>query len=451
MTRTHLLSVVMAIAHGVLWGQTQALSYFNPLSASQPGVHLYGISVNSGYFSSGTSTGIQTGLQTPFVGANTVAEIVATFGESKVGERSSFTWNYSPSYVNPFYANDTFQNHGSFNHSASVMWTRRLTRKWSLSTSLNGTIANLEQRYFNPAVLSSVAAMHMTFDELAAAMLAGKYTDTQLASLLAGTPLQASLQQGYLYGGRMLNAGANVVLSWTPSGKTSVSATLTGTRYQNLNGTFERAFGYVLPQMTTAGASISWSYSLSPRTHIGASVNSTRTFSNLQRGYAPHANMGFGRTMSSRWFMQLTAGVGRLNYGKQTYKAPTTVQYLYGASLGYQTYAHTLLVSYNRTLGDAYGLGSGSTSSVTGAWNWRISRRSWDVAANGGFQQLDNSTFPNSRSWQAGAGIFRYLGPHFTVSAQYTYFEYPGNLRTAGVDSVGHGVMLALTWAPSRY
>ncbi|MBA0088437.1 MAG: hypothetical protein HRJ53_25910, partial [Acidobacteria bacterium Pan2503] len=146
-----------------------------------------------------------------------------------------------------------------------------------------------------------------------------------------------------------------------------------------------------------------------------------------------------------------TAGVGKLNYSKQTYKAPSTVQYLYGASLGYHTYAHTLLVSYNRTLGDAYGLGSGSTSSVTGAWNWRISRRSWDLAASGGFQQLDNSTFPNSRSWQAGAGIFRSLGPHFSASAQYTYFEYPGNLRTAGVDSVGHGVMLALTWAPSRY
>jgi hypothetical protein len=381
--------MVVVVARAVVWGQTQAGSYFNSASSGLADVHLTGVSIYSGYYSSGAPSGFEMPVQSTFLnGPSATGGITATFGGSTSGEKSTFSWSYSPSYFNLFYSNNSFSNQGSLNHSGSLNWSRKLGKKWTLNTSVNGMVANLEQLYFNPSVLSSVASMATTFDGLAAAMLAGRFTDAQLASLLTGAPLQASPQQGYLYGTRMLTAGANVGLSWTPSERTSFSATMTSTRSQHLNGAAESGSGavadYVFPQMTTAAIGISWSYSLSPRTQINASANSSRVFSTLQRGYASLANMGFGRTMSRRWFLQLSAGAGKFNYSQQTYLAPSTVQYLFGGSLGFKTYAHTFLVSYNRTLGDAYGLGSGATSSAMGAWHWKVPGQAWVLSANGG-------------------------------------------------------------------
>ena len=151
-------------------------------------MHLTGVSVYSGYYSSGGAGGaggFEMAVQNPFLtGPSAMAGVAATFGGSKSAEKSTFTWSYSPSYFNSFYGNNQFSNNGSLNHRMSVHWTRKLGSKWTLSGSLNGYLANLEQLYFNPGVLSSVASLPTTFDDLAAGMLAGQFTDAQLASLL---------------------------------------------------------------------------------------------------------------------------------------------------------------------------------------------------------------------------------------------------------------------------
>ena len=449
--------VVLASAP-VVWGQTSAASFFNPMSP-EGGFHLTGVSVYSGYYSSGgTGGGFEMAVQNPFLsGPSAMAGIAASFGGSKSTEKSTFNWSYSPSYFNLFYGNRQFSNNGSINHRASVSWSRKLGSKWTWSMSLNGFLTNLEQLYFNPSVLSSVAAMPTTFDDLAAGMLAGKFTDAQLASLLTGAPLEASPQQGYLYGSRMFDAAASVGLSWAHSERTSVSIMATGNRAQSVNGvgTFggasTRPGVLAWPQTTNAGVSVSWSYSLSPRTQIGVSVSSSRTFSRFQQGYASNGSVSIGRKMSRRWFAQATAGAGKLNYSQQLYAAPNSVQYLYGASLGFKTVAHTFLASYNRSLGDVYGLGSGSTSSATGTWNWRRPGSSWSVSAGGGYQEFNNQTFNNTRSLMANAGVAKELSPHLFLSAQYIYFQFPANMRAAGLESSENGVSVGMTWSPSQY
>lgn len=440
------------------WGQMGANTAFNPMNASLPGVHLEGVSVYSGYYSSGAPTGFEVPVSNAFLpGASAMAGVAATFGGSSSGEKSTSTWSYSPSYFNLFYGNNQFSNNGSLNHRLSVNATRKLWGKWTLSASVNGYLANLEQMFFNPSVFSSVASLPTNFDDLAAAMLAGKFTDAQLASLLTGAPLQASAQQGYLYGNRIFNAAATVGLSWAPSERTSVSMVAMGSRMQSVNGvgTIGGSSGgsgqTLLPQMTTAGVSVAWSYSLSPRTQIGVTASVNRIFSRIQQGYTSNGNFTIGRTMSRRWFVQGTGGVGKLNYSQQTYAAPAAVQYLYGGSLGFKTTTQTFLVSYNRTLGDVYGLGSGSTSSAMGAWNWRRPGSSWSLMADAGYQELNNLTFQNTRSWLGGAGIARSLGQHLFVSAQYMYFQLPANLKTVGVESSENGVSVGMTWSPSGY
>ena len=145
------------------------------------------------------------------------------------------------------------------------------------------------------------------------------------------------------------------------------------------------------------------------------------------------------------------AGAGKLNYSQQTYAAPSAIQYLYGGSLGFKANAHTFLVSYNRSLGDTYGLGSGSTSSATGTWNWRHPGSTWSVSAGGGYQELNNPTFSNTRSWLANAGVARALGQHFSMSAQYMYFQFPPNIKTVGVEGSENGVSVGLSWSPSQH
>ena len=448
--------VVMA-APAAIWGQTTAASFFNPLSP-EGGIHLTGVSVYSGYYSSGGVGGFEMAVQNPFLtGPSAMTGVAATFGGSKSTEKSTFTWSYSPSYFNLFYGNNQFSNNGSINHSGSISWSRKFGSKWSLNVSLNGLLANLQQLYFNPSVLSGVAALPTTFDDLAAGMLTGKFSDAQLASLLTGAPLQASPQQGYLYGNRLFNVGANVALSWAPTGRTSFSVAATGSRAESANGagtvggTSTGPAGSFLPAMTSATLALSWSYSLSPRTHVGVGISSSRTFSALEPGYASNGNVSIGRTMSSRWFLQAQAGVGKLNYSRQTYAAPSALQYLYGGSIGFKTQTHTFLASYNRSLGDGYGLGSGSTSAATGAWNWRHPGSSWSLTAGGGYQELNNLTFSNTRSWMANAGIAKALSPHFSLSAQYMYFQFPADIRAVGLESSEDGVSVALSWSPSQY
>lgn len=448
--------VALALAPAI-WGQTSAASFFNPLSP-EGGIHLTGVSVYSGYYSSGGGGGgFQTAVQNPFLtGPSAVAGIAATFGGSKATEKSTFTWSYSPSYFNAFYGNDQISNNGSVSQMASLNWVRKFGTKWSFATSISAAMVNLQQLYFNPTTLSSIATTATTFQDLAAGILTGKSTDPQLAALLTGAPLPTSPQQGYLYGDRMLTVSSNIALSWAVSGRTSVAVTVAGNRAQALSsgalgGTSAAPADFVAPQMTAATASVSWSYSLSPRTRISAQASSSRTFSRLEQGYTTNTSVSIGRTMSQRWFVQATAGAGKLLYSRQTYTAPGGVQYLYGASIGFKTQTQTFLVSYNKSLGDAYGLGSGSTSAATGAWSWRRPGSTWSVSAGGGYQELNNHTFSNTRGWVANAGVAKKLSPHFFLSAQYMYFRLPQNINAVALESSENGVSVGMTWSPSPY
>lgn len=449
---------VMAAVPAVVWGQLGANTAFNPLNGTQPGVHLEGVSVYSGYYSSGSPSGFEVPISSAFLpGPSAMTGVGATFGGSNSREKSTFTWSYSPSYFNLFYGNNQFSNNGSLDHRLSVSWTRKLGNKWILSASLNGFLANLEHLYFNPGVLSSVASLPTNFDDLAAAMLTGRFTDTQLASLLTGAAVQASPEQGYLYGNRIFNAAANVGLSWAPSERTSLSLVASGSRAQSANGlgtlggASPSSTPYVMPQMTRAELALSWSYSLSPRTQITSEASAARVFSRFQQGYASEGNFSIGRTMSRRWFIRAMGGLGKLNYSQQTYAAPKVVEYLYGGSLGFKTRSQTFLVAYNRSLGDVYGLGSGSTGFATVAWSWRPPGSSWSLMANAGYQELNNPTFRNTTSWLGGAGLARSLGPHIFVTAQYTYFQLPADLKTPGLMRSNNGVSVGMTWSPSGY
>jgi len=441
------------------WSQTGAASDLGPAAPLRGAVRVEGVSVYSSYYTSGSPSGFEAPISNAFLpGPSASSGAAVTIGGSTEGEKGSLFWNYSPSYFNLYYGNNQFQNNGSINHRASLNWSRKLggSNKWTLNASANGLMANLEQLYFSAGVLESVASMPTNFDDLASAMLAGKFNDAQLASLLTGAPVQASPQQSYLYGRRVMSAAASLGLSWTPTGRTSFSLVATGTRSQSADG-IGTAGGQTtqstsaVPQTTEAGLALSWSYSVTPRTQIGLVASSRRTFSQLEEGYASSGALSFGRTMSRRWFMEMRAGAGELTYSRQVIATPKTFQHIYGGSLGWKTSSQTLLASYDRSLGDVYGLGSNTTESATGTWTWRPMGSSWSASVNGGFQEFSNTTLINTRAWQASGGVARGVGTHVFVSIRYVYMQLPANLAKAGVRRTQNGLTTALTWSPARY
>lgn len=439
---------------GAGWSQTGAASFFNPLSANQNGIHLYGVSVYGGYFSAGTPVGLDIpgasySPASSTLSGTAVTGVGATFGWTKVTERTTLAATYSPTYFGSVQNSE----YNQLNHQFSFTGTKK-RGKWTLDVEAAGIVSNLEQLFFAPTALSSVATVPTTFDDLASAVLTGKMTDPQLASILTGAPLRSSPEQAFFYGNRVLTANLQTGLSWAATERSSFEVSFSGTRFQHIQRSQTSdptTAAFLLPQTTAFNATVGWSYSMSPRTQFGVNLSSTRTFSRLQTGYANMSTLSLGRTMSRRWFVQVRAGAGKMVYTQHTFSASQSTQAVGGGSLGFKTRAHTFLASYDRSVGDIYGLGSSTTSGATGAWNWHAPGSGWAASASFGYQVLNGSSFQNTESWHGGASMGRSLGPHMFASVQYVYTKFPSNIQLAGGNFEESGVLVALTWSPSSY
>jgi len=432
--------------------QSGAAGFFNPLSATQNGVHLYEVSVHGGYFTGGTPIGVPTvgaGTQS-MTGPFTIANASAAFGWSRSGERSSFSVNYSPSYV--VYPDQTELN--AMGHSFSMNWNRKFGQKWSVGASATGLIANQEQSYFSSNAFGTAASLPTTFEDLAGAVLLGKFTDAQLAAALTGTSARLLPEQTYLYGHRIGSGSLQAGLTYAASERMSFHFSVSMNRAQGLNSgnSGDTVSKLLIPKTTTSNMSFGWGYSVSPRTNIGIEIGTVRTFSRLQDGYASNASVSVGHRMSQHWLLQARAGGGLITYTRQSFTAPKKPQYTVGGSIGYKLRSHTLLAAYDRDIGDAYGLGAGTTSSATAGWAWKAPGSSWSLRADYGYQRTDGSSLLNTESWRATGGVGRSLTNHLFLSVQYAYFTNPP-LQGSVVGLLGaeSGVSMGLTWSPSQY
>ena len=446
------LLLFVAATPRLVRAQTSIPNLFNPLSASSPGVHLYGVSVFSGYYKGSAPFAVPIAVQTPSDPSYDVAVgATASFGWNRSGERSGLSVNYSTSY----FGSVRHSEYNTFGHSFSASTYKQL-HKWTLTFTASAGLSNYEQSIFNPSALTTVASIPTTFDDLASAILGGSFTNSQLASILTATPPLQSPEQAFLYGSRFLSTSLGTGLSYSISKRSSIQIGINASRSQTLQSSAPSSVnGPILaPHSNTGGGiNLGWSYSLNPRTTISTSLGASRSFSTIESGYGTSANVSASRTMSRRLFLQGSVGAGTLLYVRHTFPIPGTVQYIGSASAGFKTFAQTFLVSYNRTLGDSYGAGSGSTSGVTGSWHWKHPGSAWSVFSNFGYQRLANQTLHNPTSWQGGAGAARGLGSHTFMSVQYIYLRYLYR-ALSNPDGIGlsqNGVSLALTWSPSTY
>jgi hypothetical protein len=428
----------------------ELLDEINFRTGELAGLHLVGVSLYSGY---STSAYPQAGINlssAPGVGnlgGDTSYGATASLGWQRHGEKTNVSVLYSGTYQGMAH----YSNLNAYNQSFSLSASRMLTPKWTFSLTASGQDNSVAQYLFQPSSVSVLTQVPATFDDLAAAAAVGQFSNTQVASALTGAPVMQLPGRSLLAGNRILSYAAQAGLDYALSTRWHLHfATLTAAGQNRVGGQPENAApaNYVFPRSFGANAGIGTSYSLSPRTEVGAEVQSSRTVNRYQSAYVNSATASLGRKMGMHWFLRMQGGYTYSLVTQQTIGLPKTSQIVGGGTLGFQTHAHTLVASYNRTATDTFGLAVGTITMMSGGWNWRRTGSKWGISASFGEQQTRNAGFTSLSGWQATGGVTANLNPHMTMSAQYVYLQDAGDYAGVFNNYSVQSVRFSLGWAP---
>ena len=315
---------------------------------------------------------------------------------SKFTERSSFSLDYTPSYTG--YVRNS--NLNALNHALSLTTSRKLAPRWTLGFSLGGNLSSMEQSIFAPSTLSNVASTPATFEDLAAGMLSSKFTNNpQLGTVLASAPLVQSPVANLIYGQRVFTGSTQISLSYSYSPRFTLTFSGGAARTQYMSGSQPATVNssYLLANTTSGNVNMGFSYSLSPFTQVGGTVTVSRSVSPLFDAYTTTSLATLGRTFGTRWVLQLHGGVAVTNSVRQIYAAtPTKPGPSTGGNVAYKTRSNTFLIALDRTVSDAYGLGTATSSSASASWHYRHPGSSWWLDSSFGWQQLSGGVFVNT-------------------------------------------------------
>lgn len=408
--------LLLLMTSGAARGQVPFVGQLNPFG-DREGLRLYSVYAYGAYMSSPflfnpiAMGGSYTSLPGLDQGPQALTGVGVTLGWQHTGRDFGITAIYSGSY-NSFLSGSMyrFQNHSfSFNTNAGRSKERKLSRKWTAHASGNVSAVDSEAWLFTPSLMSQTAEVPATFDEFAAGIIAGRFDNDELASVLTSAPIAESPAQWILFGNRGLSASAQTTLTYAHSSRLTVTWALGANRFQPLPGGASQRYTYLLGPSTSVDGSVGLSYALSPRTQFGVTVDSRRTFSRYEDAYITTGIASLGRIVGRHWFIRAHGGAGTITPVRETYHLPQGVQYTAGGGLGFKTHAHTFLLSYERLIGDAYAFGAGSSSSSTAAWAWRRPRSSWSASSSAGWYQMRGSVYGNLDSWRVNAAIGRAL------------------------------------------
>ena len=430
-----------------LGAQSPLLSGFNLPGGSQGGWQIYDIAGFAGWESvvnpqSGFFLPNNTSLQgDELLGAS------GTVGWSRRNQRTSFSLVYTGGYLGQI----RYSNLSAFNQMLSLNATRRLTAKWSAGFAATSSVSTYDQMLFSPTVFSSVVAAPGSFSDLSSAVLAGKYTNDQLASILTGAPVIESPARTVFFGNRVFTTSAATSLSYAHSQRLSISFGVNGSRSQHLNDGQQQdapQYVYLIPQATEVSSTLSLSYSLTPRTQVGVSLSGSRGFSQIQEAYTTYGTVFVGRNMGRHWFAQVRGGSGYVANINRQFTGNNGTTPVFGGSLGYKTYAHSFLGAYDRSLSQTYGAGAADTITISAAWHWWRPGRRWGLSSDYMEQQFRGGVFGDANGWRAAFGVTRQMGDHAVLETGYTYASYTSKSPTFPYDSQQNAVRVSVMWIP---
>jgi hypothetical protein len=424
--------------------QSSPLFGDNPFSNPRGGFQLYSI---TGFVGWQSVFNPQDGFILPNsqnVGGDESYGGSAGVGWSKRTKDASISIGYMASYLGQVHHSDL----NALNHFLNLNATKRLGRKWTFGFSANSGLSTYTQMLFSPIQSGNIVAAAGPGD-LPGAVLTGQSANDGLNSQLNGAGTISSPAQTLFFGNRVFVTSAAASLSYAHSSRLNFNFSANGSRSQHLDdGEVQDSF--LVAKATQAGASTGVSYSLSPRTQIGVNVSASRGFSQIQDSMATNASGFIGRTLGRRWTVQLHAGAGfvtTLHSADNNHTNPGTTP-VYGASMGYQTYAHTFMASADRSVSQSYGLATADTTNINGSWRWWRPGRSWGLTSSFLREQFRQSAYGNSSAWRAMAGVTRRMGGHTVVEMGYVYGTFTSNSLPTAYQSAQQGVRLSVMFSP---
>jgi hypothetical protein len=376
------------------------------------GLRITGASISETYFAQAVPDGI-VAYGDVFLGSAITVSGAASIKWTRTRAKSFWNVGILPSYGNRF--GDTGGR--SWNGSALFSYSRRIGSKWTFTLSGAGQVMNFDESLFAPATLTQVASSGANFDDLSSAILRGTSSDPLLTSAAYGSLQPNQGLQSFLFGSRNANAGGQASLTYAHSARLSVSVVAGGLFVRHLNSQSDPT-GFTYPQVTSSSTGVSLTYSLSPRTQIGVAGNYVRSQSTLINSSSRSFSASINRTMSRRWFVQASAGAGSSITG--TSRSDTGI---YSVGLGFKTYRHTALVSFNRTLDDPYATALASLQHSRGlnvTWHYGRPENPWWVDSV--FTQLIAiyKGVPGTDTWSITETAGRRISRNYAVLVEYT-------------------------------
>ncbi len=431
------------------WSQ-ELLDEINFRAGELGGLHLVGVSVFGGY---STSAYPQAGIN-----LSAAPGLGNLGGDENYGATASLGWqfnraktNVSVLYSGTYSGMVRYSDLNAYNQSLSISASRMLTPKWTFSLTASGNDSSLAQYLFQPSAVSVLTQIPSTFDDLAAAVAVGQFTNAQVASMLTGAPVMQLPGRSILAGDRILSYAGQANLGYALSSRLRLHfATFAAAGQNSLGGQQGNTApaNYVTPRSLGINGGIGFSYSLSPRTDVGAQMDGNRTVNHYQSAYITSATGSFGRKMGMNWFLRVQGGASYSDVTQQSMGTPKASQIVGGGSLGFQTHTQTLVATYNRSASDTFGFAVGTVTAASGAWNWRAMGSKWGLSASFSQEQTRNAGFASLSGWQASGGITNALSLRTTLSAQYVYLhdagDYAGVFNTFSVQTI----RLSLGWSP---
>jgi hypothetical protein len=446
---------IIVIAAGVLAGvcQAQVFSEVDFTDTAVEGFRLYGISAFSGYSTSALPTNYISNGVTPKLNWNVNYGATANVGwQRHRGEKTSISLLYGITYS----GSTNYSGLNALNHTLRATFTRMLSSKWSLTIAGSGQDTTIAELIFQPSSLSALSQTPTSFNNLAAALSVGSFSDPQAASLLAGAPQNSAIASS-LVGDRVLSYATTASIDYAATKRLSFHFGAVSAAGQNRAG--NQTSGSTQPSTFTPrtfglNGGVGLSYDLSPRTNIGVSLDALRSSNVYQTAYSTTGDVSIGRKMGEHWFARGAIGMSRNLPINQAAGTPLMQQAIGNASLGFQTHAQTFVGSYSRTGSDLFGYGIGTHTNSSVAWSWRRPGGNWSLSSSVGYQQMENTGFANFSGWSIATGLNEMLPLNLHLMAQYVYFHSngtvlgttatPGNTTSISVNSI----RLTLGWVP---
>jgi hypothetical protein len=435
-------------------GQNASSNIYDKLTSLR-GFQIYNATAYTGY----TSLALPTTGISLFTSPQTESSDIGALGPDETfGITVALGWQYhrtktdfSAVYRGGYEGMAHHSGVNAFNHSAQFAVSRRLSRKLSVNFSGEMTENTLAQFLFQPARISTVTTVPTSFDDFAASLSLGQFSNSQLASILTGAPVLESPARSLLLGDRVLSNSEELSVTYAYSPRLTVNASAFSAAGQSRisGGADAHLNDHIMPRSLGGNAGFGFSYLLSRRTEIGFNAGEYLIRNAYQHGHGTNAYASIGRKMGRQWFARVYAGGSAMQMTYLREGTPRTRQFVGGGTLGIKTFSHRLAGSYDRASSDGFGFAVGTTTTTMASWGWQTPGARWGVFSTFAEEQLRNTGFISISGWRSTGGVSMRIEGQTGMTLEYAHGHNAGrftggNLTEFTVDSV----RLSFNWTP---